>query len=185
MGFLDTLFSAGHKIANEAQKQQVNALKDMEKKIAQAEGRTNLTAEQRNKLERAKQNLGVSSEGKSKTIDEWDREWVSIGKLANANLTPYNKSVGLYRHVINGKTMYVGRAIELNNGGFRKRLSDYRRDSDSGRTHTSGQQIYNNLDKITTYILVVGNTEEAVITTRKLEIGFIGKYNPEWNKIKH
>ena len=55
-----------------------------------------------------------------------------------ANLTPYNHCVGLYRHVINGKTMYVGRAIELHNGGFRKRLSDYCRESNSARKHTSG-----------------------------------------------
>ena len=27
-----------------------------------------------------------------KTLDEWDREWISIGKLKDANLTPYNKS---------------------------------------------------------------------------------------------
>lgn len=37
--------------------------------------------------------------------------------------------------------MYVGRAIELNNGGFRKRLSDYSRGSDSARNHKSGRLI--------------------------------------------
>ena len=81
----------------------------------------------------------------SYSLSEWDRKWVCIGPLKTANLTPYNHCVGLYRHVINGETVYVGRAIELNNGGFRKRLSDYRRESDSGRTHTSGRLINQNL----------------------------------------
>lgn len=127
--------------------------------------------------------LSVPSRRKNNlySLCEWDRKWVCIGPLKTANLTPYNHCVGLYRHVINGETVYVGRAIELNNGGFRKRLSDYRRESDSGRTHTSGRLINQNLSKITTYVLVVGDTEEAVDTTKELEKLFVKKYNPKWN----
>lgn len=127
--------------------------------------------------------LSVPSRRKNNlySLGEWDRKWVCIGPLKTANLTPYNHCVGLYRHVINGETVYVGRAIELNNGGFRKRLSDYRRESDSGRTHTSGRLINQNLSKITTYVLVVGDTEEAVDTTKELEKLFVKKYNPKWN----
>ena len=120
-----------------------------------------------------------------KTISEWDKCWKSIGLLKYANLTPYNHCVGLYRHIINGKTMYVGRAIELHNGGFRKRLSDYRRKSDSSRKHTSGQLINKNIDKIETYVLVVGNTPEAVEATKLLEKKFISLYNPPWNKQRY
>lgn len=116
------------------------------------------------------------------SLSEWDRKWTCIGPLKTANLTPYNHCVGLYRHVINGETVYVGRAIELHNGGFRKRLSDYRRESDSGRTHTSGRLINQNLSKIVTYILVVGDTDAAVETTKELEVLFVKKYNPKWNK---
>lgn len=118
-----------------------------------------------------------------KTVDEWNREWKSIGFLKDADLSPYNHCVGLYRHVISGKTMYVGRAIELHNGGFRKRLSDYRRNSNSARKHTSGRMIHEHLDEIQTYILVVGSNEEAVEATKKLEGIFIGKFNPPWNKM--
>ena len=117
-----------------------------------------------------------------KTVDEWDREWISIGKLKTANLTPYNHSVGLYRHVVDGQTMYVGRAVEWNNGGFRKRLSDYRRDSDSARVHTSGQVINANLDKIETYLLITGSDKQASDVACQLEGKMIGKYNPPWNK---
>lgn len=116
-----------------------------------------------------------------RTLSEWNRMWESIGPLASAHLTPYNRSVGLYRHWYQGRVVYIGRAIELHNGGFRKRLSDYRRDSDSGRKHTSGQRIYNHLNDITTDVLVVGNDEEAVEWTKRLEAAFISREQPEWN----
>ena len=117
-----------------------------------------------------------------KTPAEWDHYWRSIGKLATADLSPYNNCVGLYRHIVNGKVKYIGRAIELYNGGFRKRLSDYRRDSDSARQHSSGKTIHEHLDEIVTEILIIGNTDEAVEATKILEQYFIGKYRPEWNK---
>lgn len=125
-----------------------------------------------------------SSDGQKiggKTVEEWDHCWLPIGPLESADLKAYNHCVGLYRHKVRGKVMYIGRAIELNNGGFRKRLSDYRRDSDSARTHKSGQIIYDNLDKIHTDIMIVGYDKDAVEITRKLEMIFINKYDPEWN----
>lgn len=67
-------------------------------------------------------------------------------------------------------------------GGFRKRLSDYRRESGSARKHKSGANIYDNLDRITTDILIVGDTEEAIHITKVLEWQFIAKFNPPWNK---
>lgn len=125
----------------------------------------------------------ISIEKSGKTVEQWDKEWICIGPLKTANLTPYNHCVGLYRHVVNGRTMYVGRAIELYNGGFRKRLSDYRRQSNSARKHLSGRTINEHLDEIITYILIVGDTEEAVLETKRLEGQFIAYYGyPEWNK---
>ena len=126
-------------------------------------------------------NISIGKSGK--TVEQWDKEWICIGQLKTANLTPYNHCVGLYRHVVNGRTMYVGRAIELYNGGFRKRLSDYRRQSNSARKHLSGRTINEHLDEIITYILIVGDTEEAVLETKRLEGQFIAYYGyPEWNK---
>lgn len=126
-------------------------------------------------------NISIGKSGK--TVEQWDKEWICIGPLKTANLTPYNHCVGLYRHVVNGRTMYVGRSIELYNGGFRKRLSDYRRQSNSARKHLSGRTINEHLDEIITYILIVGDTEEAVLETKRLEGQFIAYYGyPEWNK---
>lgn len=122
--------------------------------------------------------IGLTQETRKsgKTVAQWDKEWIGIGPLKTANLTPYNHCVGLYRHVVNGKTMYVDRAIELHNGGFRKRLSDYRRESNSARKHLSGWTINEHLDDITTYILIIGDTEEAVLETKRLEGEFIAYY---------
>lgn len=193
------------KMATEASKMQSKALEsqgrqitDYEQKIKRIEqsGR-NLTLEQKQILEEKKQTIEnrkqkLSSMGcevrngeilyGDKSIKEWERNWKSIGYLKDADLTPYNKCVGLYRHKINGEVKYIGRAIELNNGGFRKRLSDYRRESDSARHHESGKIINENLDKIITDILIVGETNEAINTTKILEPVFIKKYNPIWNK---
>ena len=156
-----------------AQREKLNEFNRMTEKMAEL-GNTSVSTS------RSSNRTGSNYGGKS--ISEWDSEWVYIGYLKNADLSPYNHCVGLYRHVVNGTTKYVGRAIELNNGGVRKRLSDYRRDSDSARKHASGRTIHEHIDEIETYILVVGDTQEAVETTRKLEGVFVRRYNPEWNK---
>ena len=194
MGLFDILGDILSSAAKSTAKQRAKASREYERK------HPNVNSSQREKLEKFNRvtekmaDLGgtsVSTSSRSttrggtfggKTVSEWDCEWKYIGKLKDANLTPYNSCVGLYRHVVNGTTKYVGRAIELNNGGFRKRLSDYRRESNSARKHASGRTIYENLDRIETYILVVGNTQEAVEITKKLEGEFVRRYNPEWNK---
>ena len=117
------------------------------------------------------------------TVAEWDETWNPIGCLKTVDLMPYKHCVGLYMLSIDDKIVYVGRAIELNNGGILKRLTDYRRKSDIGRKSKSGKLIFNNLDKIVTDILIVGNTKEAIETTKTLEKIFISKYQPEWNVI--
>jgi hypothetical protein len=60
--------------------------------------------EARKKLEefKRKSNVNVSKSEDvlygNKSVREWDGEWISIGYLKSAQLTPYNKSVGLYRY---------------------------------------------------------------------------------------
>ena len=186
-------------LQNQAIKQQSQAMKHMEREINTYEKKLDTaeylnkdsSAEQKQKFDDAREKInhakskiyGTQDESRQKSLAEWDNEWVNIGPLLTANLTPYNNSVGLYRHTIDGKTMYIGRAIELYNGGFRKRLSDYRRDSDSARKHKSGQLIHDNIDYITTHLLIVGNDEDSISITKSLEGQFIGKYSPPWNQM--
>ena len=113
------------------------------------------------------------------TVDQWDKRWVRLGKLENLtieNLKPYNKSIGLYKATENGTVKYIGRAIEYNNGGFRKRLRDYVRPSDSGRKHQSGQSMNANAENLVISILIVGNSAAQVETVKQLEKAMIERY---------
>ncbi len=135
-------------------------------------------------IEQVASNIAYSSNEKADK-DNYQDGWINIGNLYEAYLSgklkQYSKYVGLYRHEIDGEIKYIGRAIEFNNGGFRKRLSDYCRDSNSARKHTSGQIIYANKEKITTYILIVGSDAAAAEKTKELEDRFIKRFNPPWN----
>ena len=112
-------------------------------------------------------------------------DWQHIGCLGelydNDKLSEWRNYVGLYMHKIDGKIMYIGRAVEYNNGGFRKRLSDYCRANGSARKHPSGQKIYANRYRIQTHILIVGSDAAAAEKTKRLEEIYVGKYNPPWN----
>lgn len=113
------------------------------------------------------------------TLDQWDKRWMRLGKLEDLtveNLKPYNKSIGLYKATENGTVKYIGRAIEYNNGGFRKRLRDYVRPSDSGRTHQSGQSMNANAENLVISILIVGNSAAQVETVKELEKAMIQRY---------
>jgi len=121
------------------------------------------------------------------TLDQWDKRWMRLGKLEDLtieNLKPYNKSIGLYKATENGTVKYIGRAIEYNNGGFRKRLRDYVRPSDSGRKHQSGQSMNANAENLVIFILIVGNSAAQVETVKQLEkvmIQHYGSVSEIWN----
>lgn len=117
-----------------------------------------------------------------KTLRQWESAWKYIGYLDSLELGSYSGSVGLYKAELGSKIMYIGRAIEFSNGGIRKRLSDYTRESDSARKHTSGRLMNANASELKISIIVIGCDEDAAEATRKLEHYFIGRYSPEWNK---
>ncbi|KAB8126074.1 hypothetical protein F9U64_20795 [Gracilibacillus oryzae] len=119
-----------------------------------------------------------------KTISEWNNRWMRLGRLSSLSiedLTPFNKHIGLYKAEMNGQVVYVGRAIEYNNGGFRKRLRGYVRDSDSGSTHGSGRKMHGNRDNVVISILIVGDSAEDVGVVKALEAAMIAKLNVKWN----
>lgn len=158
------------------------------KDIAKMVGKAALTAASQGVQQAQKQGaqraMQSSERYGNKTLSEWDREWRYAGILGTMSLTEYNKYVGLYRAKLGGRIVYIGRAIEWDNGGFRKRLSDYRRDSSSARKHGSGQKMYEHRDALQIDLLIVGSDAEAAQIASKLEGLMIGKYNPEWNRVK-
>ncbi|MED4229510.1 hypothetical protein [Neobacillus cucumis] len=110
------------------------------------------------------------------TVSQWNNRWVNLGILSSLtleDLSLYNKHIGLYKAEMNGKVAYVGKAIEYSNGGFRKRLRDYVRNSNSARTHGSGMKMNDNADYLRISILIVGDSAEVVETVIALETAMI------------
>lgn len=118
------------------------------------------------------------------TIAEWNKKWTYAGILSKMKLTDFRNDIGLYSAVLDNEIVYIGRAIEYKNGGFRKRLSDYRRPSNSGRKHKSGINMHKNNSRIYIFLLKVGSDNDAVLITKNIEKLFIEEYNPAWN-IQH
>ena len=110
-----------------------------------------------------------------------EKNWYNIGILKYADLSSLAKYVGVYRMKLHGELVYIGRAIEYNNGGFRKRLRDYLRDSDSARKHKSGQLIYEHAHELQVDIIKTGTDREASDIASKLEKKLISKYSLLWN----
>ena len=120
-------------------------------------------------------------------VSEWSRRWKPVGRL-QMSADPMdkselwrerNKEIGVYRLLLGGKVMYIGRAIEANNGGFRKRLSDYTRKGNSGRKHASGQKLHEYAQVLDVEIIPTNTAKGAVL----LEHALVAKYRPEWNVI--
>lgn len=153
MGFLKTLLDIGAGLAEEMGKSEARRISGSAEKIG------------------------------GRTLREWERSWQPLGTLSGANISHLSNSVGLYRATLNSTIVYIGRAVEYANGGLRKRLSDYTRDSDSARKHQSGQLMHQNASRLHIDILVTGSDSEAAETARKLERCFIGMYSPEWNRM--
>lgn len=200
------LLEEGQRAQQRAQQRQVQVMKDAERKIQRAGNSEKMqnpeyarkVNEAKEKLQQAKMNtytggnsndsVHVNSNGDilfaGQTAERWDRSWQSLGRLSNitlGTLSTYNKSIGLYKAEMNGKVMYIGRAIEHSNGGFRKRLRDYVRDSDSARTHKSGGKMNEHAHQLNISIVVVGNSAEEVDAVKSLEKALVLKYAPPWN----
>ena len=126
---------------------------------------------------RAQSRAAPTIEGK--TLSQWESSWRSIGTLDSADLSAVNKAIGIYRARLEGSIVYVGRAIEVSNGGFRKRLSDYTRKSDSARQTDAGHSMHEHSEMLAIDILET----ETVDAAAKLERYFVGKYQPRWNKM--
>ena len=48
-------------------------------------------------------------------------DWLPLGALSEtSDFSDYRKDIGVYRAIFNGEAVYIGKATELYNGGFRK-----------------------------------------------------------------
>jgi len=112
--------------------------------------------------------------------------WIELGFLNenNCDFSKYNKDIGLYRAKLKDKIVYIGKATELKNGGFRKRLRDYTRNSNSARKSESGRLMNKNQNQIIIEVLIFERNEKIIPSINAREQKEIDILQPEWNKIK-
>lgn len=108
-------------------------------------------------------------------------EWINVGKLdeSDCDFSDYTKKIGVYKAQLDGKIVYIGKATEIKNGGFRKRLRDYNRESNSARNYTAGLKLYDNRTQIEISIMPVATAAEAAALEKRL----IKELKPEWNSL--
>ncbi|MBI9031044.1 hypothetical protein JEZ13_03415 [bacterium] len=136
---------------------------------------------QKEQAKKAGSNLGSSRNDSPGSNRTQSLSWRYIGTLDNVDDGDLRHLVGIYKAVLNGEIVYIGRAVEFNNGGLKKRLADYTRESESSRKHKSGQLMHQNASDLKMYIMVTGSDSQAANEARELEIEMINRYQPAWN----
>lgn len=116
-----------------------------------------------------------------KTIKEWNRSWKPLEGGFRACHTKLNYSVGLFRAVAGNHIVALGKAVEYNNGGFRKRLADFRRESLSGRNHKFGFFIADHIDYLRAEVLIVGDDYNARKLSETLKPLMVDFHQPSEN----
>lgn len=115
-----------------------------------------------------------------KTLQEWDADWLQVEGGFTVLHSDLRHHVGLYRADLGGTIMYIGKAIEVHNGGLRKRLSDLRRASPSGREHYGAMRIHDHLDELDLHVLITGSFEIAEL----LRSAMVARHLPAWTMEK-
>jgi len=100
-----------------------------------------------------------------KTLEEWDDKWVPVEGGFTLLHSELRHHVGLFQACLGDGIMYIGKAVEKDNGGLRKRLSDFRRLSPSGREHYGALRIYDHLEELDLYVLLTGSAPDGALTT--------------------
>lgn len=115
-----------------------------------------------------------------KTLKEWEREWAPVA----GGLTEYQSrlryKVGLYRISMRGQIMVLGTGTDKG-GGLAKRLSDFIRQSPSGRTHHAGQLVSENRAHLEVEVLLTGYGRDACEVGRQLKTPMMKLHRPIWN----
>ncbi len=119
-----------------------------------------------------------------KTLREWNGKWVLVKGGFTLLHSELRREVGLFQAHLGNDIMYIGKAVEKDNGGLRKRLSDFRRPSPSGREHHGALRIYDHLEELELYVLLTGTDQTAVELAELLKPAMIVHHSPPWNMEK-
>lgn len=109
--------------------------------------------------------------------------WIALGPLieTTTDFSIYSKDIGIYRATLNDEVVYIGKATELNNGGFRKRLRDYTRSSSSARNYPAGELMYQQRNEIVIEIVIFNRSAESIPEIERIEAKLIKELQPTWN----
>jgi hypothetical protein len=116
-----------------------------------------------------------------KALDEWAQEWHPVEGGLYTQEPELSFLVGVYRLVLDGTVVYLGRATEFANGGFTKRFHDFTRKGAGGRSHYAGKLAYEHRRKLEVEVIVTGIDHTAAWTAKRLKQAFLAKQRPPWN----
>ena len=109
--------------------------------------------------------------------------WIKLGLLTEATtkFSTYSREIGVYRAMLNGGVVYIGKATELHNGGFRKRLRDYTRPSSSARNFPAGRMMHHHRTEIEIEIALFARSSWRTSDIADQEAKLISESRPVWN----
>jgi hypothetical protein len=115
-----------------------------------------------------------------KSLEEWDRGWNTVEHGLTRLQSDLRDKAGLYRIRHNGRIMALGVGTDKG-GGLRKRLSDFRRPSPSGRGHHAGALIHEHLTELTVQVLITGTGREAREVAKQLKRPMLLRHPARWS----
>jgi len=106
--------------------------------------------------------------------------WQLVGLLdeSDCDFGQYYTDIGVYQAELDGVTAYIGKATELDNGGFRKRFRDYTRASNSARNYPGGHKMHDHKHQLNISICCFPRNYRSVQLIEALEARLIEKHKP-------
>lgn len=111
--------------------------------------------------------------------------WERIGLLdeSDCDFSELRNNIGVYKAEYLGDLVYIGKATEHSNGGLRKRLRDYTRQSDSARNYPSGLKMHEHQGELVIFVCSFPCLPQLVQEVNRLEGELIRDLNPPWNAL--
>ena len=119
-----------------------------------------------------------------KTMDEWESEWVRAPGGFKTSHPELHGDVGLYRAVLNGVVVFIGRATQFMAAGLFTRIQDFRNKPSSGTDHFGAREILARVDDLELEVLVTGRGWKCAELAVQLRPKMIRRHNPRWNMCK-
>jgi hypothetical protein len=119
------------------------------------------------------------------TLAQWETRWAHIpGGFADPPRNLVGKS-GLYRVVLNGETIAIGKSSGGGGSDLKKRISDFTRPSASARNYQTGEFVNANYAALGLMVLVTGSGRAARDLAAALKNPMTALHRPRGNLPAH